>query len=99
MPNNLLKTLSVILAAMLFLCLAPLPYGYYQLLRVFAMVVFIMLAFYRSQEKDIHFWIFIFLTLLFQPFFKIALGRSLWNIVDVLVGIYLLWLNLGRKNS
>jgi hypothetical protein len=30
------------------------------------------------------------LALLFQPFFKIALGRDLWNIVDVIVAIGLL---------
>ena len=30
------------------------------------------------------------LALLFQPFFKIALGREIWNIVDVIVGIGLL---------
>ncbi len=30
------------------------------------------------------------LALLFQPFFKIALGRDLWNIIDVLVVIGLL---------
>jgi len=28
--------------------------------------------------------------LLFQPFFKIALGRELWNVVDVVVGVGLL---------
>ena len=30
------------------------------------------------------------LALLFQPFFKIALGREIWNIVDVVVGIGLI---------
>ncbi|MEE1885311.1 DUF6804 family protein [Pedobacter flavus] len=30
------------------------------------------------------------LALLFQPFFKIALGREIWNIVDIVVGIGLL---------
>jgi len=30
------------------------------------------------------------LALLFQPFFKISLGRELWNVVDVIVGIGLL---------
>ena len=34
--------------------------------------------------------IYIGLALLFQPFFKIALGREIWNIVDVVVGIGLL---------
>lgn len=30
------------------------------------------------------------LALLFQPFFKVSLGREIWNIVDVIVGIGLL---------
>ena len=34
--------------------------------------------------------LFIALALLFQPFFKIALGRTIWNIVDVLVAVFLL---------
>jgi hypothetical protein len=28
--------------------------------------------------------------LLFQPFFKISLGRTLWNMVDVIVAVGLL---------
>lgn len=42
--------------------------------------------------------IFVFLALLFQPFLKIALGRFLWNIVDVVVGIGLI-LSLFQKDS
>ena len=38
------------------------------------------------------------LALLFQPFFKIALGREIWNIVDVIVVIGLL-LSIYRKPS
>ena len=34
--------------------------------------------------------VFILLALLFQPFFKVTLGRTLWNIVDVIVGLGLL---------
>lgn len=30
------------------------------------------------------------LALLFQPFFKVVLGRQIWNIVDVIVRIGLL---------
>jgi len=37
------------------------------------------------------------LALLFQPFFKISLGRTLWNIVDVIVGIGLL--GYGRNKE
>jgi hypothetical protein len=34
--------------------------------------------------------IYIGLAILFQPFFKIALGRELWNVVDVVVAIGLI---------
>jgi hypothetical protein len=34
--------------------------------------------------------VYIALAVLFQPLFKIALGRTLWNIIDVIVGIGLL---------
>ena len=37
--------------------------------------------------------VFIVLAVLFQPFAKIALGRLVWNIVDVAVAIYLLYLS------
>nr|WP_317235635.1 DUF6804 family protein [Ornithobacterium rhinotracheale] len=36
------------------------------------------------------------LALLFQPFFKISFGRTLWNSVDVLVAIGL-YLSLKKK--
>lgn len=38
------------------------------------------------------------LALLFQPFFKIALGRELWNVVDVVVGIGLI-ISVFRKKK
>ncbi len=86
-----MKTVKIILAAMLFLCLAKMPYGYFQFVRFGALVGFTLLA-YNSYEKGLtnYMIIFIGLALLFQPFLKIALGRELWNIVDVIVAIGLL---------
>ncbi|MGA9211631.1 DUF6804 family protein [Kaistella sp.] len=50
-----------------------------------------MLAFQSNQQnKQTEMFIFIALALLFQPFFKIALGREIWNIVDVVVALGLL---------
>lgn len=34
--------------------------------------------------------VYVGLAILFQPLLKIALGRELWNIVDVIVGIGLI---------
>lgn len=55
------------------------------------MVVFAVMA-YQYYVKKQELWAVAFgaLALLFQPFFKVALGRTMWNIVDVVVAIILL---------
>jgi predicted membrane protein len=86
-----MKSLKIIIAAMLLLCLAPMPYGYYMLVRWAAMVVFTVTAFnYYAENKKELAVTFGALALLFQPFIKIALGRTIWNIVDVIVAILLI---------
>ncbi|MFM2192026.1 MAG: hypothetical protein RLZZ118_983, partial [Bacteroidota bacterium] len=50
-----------------------------------------ILAFLSNEKKQkILTVIFIGLAILFQPFFKIALGREIWNIIDVVVSIFLI---------
>lgn len=82
------KIIKLILAILLFLCLLKMPYGYYQMVRVLSMVGFGILALSVKEDKER--WIYITLCMLFQPFIKVALGRVLWNVVDVVVAIVLL---------
>lgn len=83
--------LKVVLAIMLFLCLAPMPYGYFMLVRVVATTLFCYFAYCEfREERDGLGILYIGLIILFQPFEKIALGSPLWNAVDVIVGIWLL---------
>jgi len=83
--------IKIILALLLCLCLADLPYGYYQFVRFAALIGFAILAYQANEQKNqMETVIYVALALLFQPFFKVTLGRTLWNIVDVLVGIGLL---------
>ncbi len=85
------------LATLLFLCLLSMPYGYYQLVRFIVLIGFGFLAYESYREgKQTEMIIYAALALLFQPFFKIALGRGIWNIVDVVVGVGLL-ISLTRK--
>ena len=86
-----MKILKITLALLLLLCLAKMPYGYYQFVRFVALVGFALLAF-NSYEKGLtnNTLVYIGFALLFQPFIKIALGRELWNIVDVAVAIWLI---------
>lgn len=76
---------------MLFICLAHMPYGYYQLVRFVGFAVFLTLAllvFERGRHPEV--FIFVLLALLFQPFIKVVLGRTIWNVVDVVVAAGLL---------
>jgi hypothetical protein len=83
--------LKIILALLLFLCLFNMPYGYYQFVRFAAMGGFLWLGWQAHQHgRSNEVFVFLLLALLFQPFLKITLGRTLWNIVDVIVGVGLL---------
>jgi predicted membrane protein len=85
------KSIKIILAVAFFICLFNMPYGYYELVRFAALVGFGILAYNSHKNNNTAFVvIYVALALLFQPFFKIALGRTLWNIVDVVVGLFLI---------
>ena len=88
MFTNLLK---LTLAVLFFVCLANMPYSYYEFIRFIALVAFIYLS-YKSYEEGNKSLCFIYaaLAILFQPLFKIYLGRTLWNIVDVIVALFLI---------
>lgn len=88
-----MQTLIKLTLAILFLlCLLHLPYGYYQAVRFCALIGFALLAYFSFQNKqNTAVIIYIGLAILFQPIFKIALGRNIWNVVDVIVALFLLF--------
>ena len=85
------KIIKIILAILFFICLADMPYGYYQVVRIAALAGFIILAYIANeQEKKMEMILYIGLAILFQPFYKFAPGRFIWNVIDVAVGVLLL---------
>lgn len=91
--KNWSPIVKVVVAVLLLLCLADMPYGFYQLVRFAAMAAFGYLAYdYFKQKRDGLGVVFVLLALLFQPFFKVSLGRAVWNCVDVVVAIGLFYL-------
>lgn len=101
-PNRSLELAKIIkigLAVLLLLCLLKMPYGYFQLVRFLSFVGFGYLAYEASKEKEEQLiFVYIALAILFQPFIKIALGRTVWNMVDVVVAVFLV-LSLFRKKN
>ena len=101
--DKLLYKIGLGLAVALIVCLFPMPYGYYTLVRFVAMIIFGCMAF--SFYKNVNISLCVIagsLALLFQPFFKIVLGRTMWNVIDVIVAIALvaLWYkNYNNSNT
>jgi hypothetical protein len=94
------KIVKIGLAVLLFICLLDMPYGYYQFVRVAATSVFVLFAIQSYNLKsNAMILIYVILVILFQPFEKIALGREVWNILDVIVGVGLLLTALHKKTE
>lgn len=94
--KNILK---IIISVLLLLCLLKMPYGYYQLVRLVSFASFLVIAnIAHKEEQNNLMYLFIFFAILFQPFIKIALGRQIWNIVDVVVVVLLIGSMFYKKN-
>ncbi len=85
------KSIKTGLAIMMLLCLLDMPYSYFTFVRFSAFVGFGLLALGANERNEKN-WVitFIVLAIMFQPFIKISFGRSLWNIIDVIVAIGLI---------
>ena len=91
--NNIRSIILTALAVLLLLCLVKMPYGFYQIVRFLAFAGFGYLAYLEYKGKNIdRMVLFVVLALLFQPFLPLSLGRVIWNIVDVVVAVYLVYL-------
>lgn len=78
-------------AVMLFIGAAPLPYGYYNLLRLVACGVFAFAAFVSFNRKNNTLpWVYGLVAILFNPIIKIYLPKEIWALVDIAAGILLL---------
>lgn len=94
------KLIKIILAILFLMCLIDFPYEFYQFVRFTALVGFGILAFKAfEEEKQTEMIVYLILAILFQPLLKISIGRTLWNIVDVAVALYLLYDVLIKKEN
>ena len=95
-----MKTIQVAIAILLLLCLFSMPYGFYMFIRFISTIGFAFLTFhYYKMKKEKLAIIFGIAALLFQPFFKVALGRDLWIIIDIIMAILLIILVTKEKRQ
>ena len=95
----MIRLLKVILIILFAGCLFNMPYGYFQIVRFLATMIFV---FFTIKEIDQNWkWLWIASSILINPFLKIYLGRFIWNVADI-IWIILLIFSLSmdsKKNS
>jgi hypothetical protein len=74
---------KLILSLMFIGCLWDWQYGYYQFVRFAGMAGFIFLG-NLDREKKVQSFFWFSSAILINPFIKIPLGRTIWNIVDII---------------
>ena len=86
-----MKYIKIILVTGLLFCLVDMPYGYYTLIRLASAIIFGIVAVTVYGEEKLSWAIgYATVAILFQPFLKIALGREIWQIVDIIAAILLI---------
>ena len=80
----------LITALLSFLSLLNLSIGYYKFLRwvVFLTSLYSVFISYNNNHKiNFSIWLFGLIAILFNPFFPFYLGKEIWRITDLIVGI------------
>ncbi|CAN6132704.1 hypothetical protein MCEKH37_00330 [Methylophilaceae bacterium] len=90
--------MNKILAALLFVAVLPLPYAYYEILRVAVCLgALYMLVkewpLLEGQTKGA----LIVIAVLFNPFSPIYLSKIIWVVIDIITGVYLIQLKIDKK--
>lgn len=86
MPQKSIESKTGIVSAlMLAVALAPMPYGYYSILRVVCFTYFLIRSIrLRDQIASFPFIASIILCLTYNPVAKLSLGRETWVVINIL---------------
>ena len=84
--------IKAVLVSMLFLAYYFIqPSGYYKFLRIECFVLFFVLAFIEFKNRNyIPAIIFVSLSFLFNPFYKITFEKEIWDYIDITISLFLL---------
>ena len=76
--------INKIVAGLLLFAVLPIPYIYYQLLRIVVTVVASIYA-YKFYEDNQMAWVLVFgiIALIWNPIFPIYMDKSVWMILDI----------------
>lgn len=82
-----LKIPYIMVMALSLIALAPMPYGYYTLLKIAVTGCAIITAYlkYHADDKGFLFWLCVAVAILFNPIIPIFLTREIWMIFNIAI--------------
>jgi hypothetical protein len=84
-PKSFEFKMGVASALMLVVALAPMPYGYYSLLRIVCFTYFLIRSIrLRDQITSFPFIASIILSLTYNPIAKASFGRETWVVINIM---------------
>ena len=101
MAGGLLMALWLAPAVMLFVAVLPLPYAYYQLLRLVVCVCAAVVAFleYKAAKGEATAFVVIFVVIavVMNPFLPVHLTKAIWTPINIIFGLTFLWHLWSRR--
>lgn len=97
-----IKQTSFIVGIILLIATLPLPYVYYQMLRIIVFIAALFLAYYLFKEDKKKLSInAILVALIFNPFALFTLGRETWIMLDIYGAVFFLtyWHKISKELS
>ncbi len=96
MKPTLTKTILILLFIS---CYFPMPYTYYEFMRVVSMVGFGYLAYNSYKNQNDIYWFYGLSALLINPFYKFYISKPIWFIIDAIWIIFLIWTIYKKKKK
>lgn len=88
------------LGILLLIAAAPLPYGFYTFTKITVCGFSAVLSyqnFNATDKNSIWAWFFLFIAVLFNPFIAIHMPKDVWMIVDIMLGLFFVFLAYQTK--
>lgn len=95
-----MKTPLLIACLLLLIAIAPMPYGYYQFLRIAVAIVAGMTAFSIFEtNKNLSLYVFVAIAILYNPIIIIHFDKATWTPINIITALMFLIFALFSKKE
>ena len=95
-----MKTSLIISCLLLLIAIAPMPYGYYQFLRITITVVTGIYAYDLYQKKQNNWLVaFVAIVILYNPIIVIHFEKAIWKPINIVTAVFFGVFALVKKHK